>query len=157
MSLLVRHAMTEDLQTAAPTDTAEDAARMMEAADTGVIPVVEGEQLLGLITDRDLALRVVAKGDDSSTPLRSLLTPSPLTVTPDMKLAEAQELMGSNQIRRLPVVKNDVLVGVLSLGDVAVAMASKREVGEALEDISESASTQPTADGPDPGTPERTR
>ena len=142
MSLLVRHAMTEDLQTAAPTDTAEDAARMMEASDTGVIPVVEGEQLLGLITDRDLALRVVAKGDDSSTPLRSLLTPSPVTVTPDMKLAEAQELMGSNQIRRLPVVKNDVLVGVLSLGDVAVAMASKREVGEALEDISESASTR---------------
>ena len=65
--------------------------------------------------------------------------------------------MGSNRIRRLPVVKNDVLVGVLSLGDVAVAMASKREVGEALEEISESASTQPTSDGPDTGTPERTR
>ena len=118
MALLVRHAMTEDLQTAAPTDTAEDAARMMEAADTGVIPVVDDDQLLGLVTDRDLTLRVVAKGEDPSTPLRSLLTPSPVTVTPDMKLADAQGLMGSNRIRRLPVVRDGQLVGTVSRANI---------------------------------------
>jgi CBS domain-containing protein len=158
MAMLVRHAMTDELQTATPDDTAQDAARMMDAADVGVIPVVEEERLIGLVTDRDLAVRLVARGDDATTSLRELATQAPVTVTPDTKLADAQRLMSEHRVRRLPVVKDDQLVGVISLGDVAVAIASKREVGETLEDISESASTQPdTISGPEVGTPQEVR
>ncbi|MEX2439600.1 MAG: CBS domain-containing protein [Actinomycetota bacterium] len=159
MALLVRHAMTEDPQTAQPSSTAEDAARLMEGADVGAIPVMDNQQLVGLVTDRDLVVRVLAKGaDPARTQLRDLITPSPVTVSPDTQLADAQQLMSDHQVRRLPVVKNEELVGVLSLGDVAVAMSSKRAVGETLDEISESPSTQPDLDqGPDPGTPEGAR
>lgn len=156
MSLLVRHAMTEAPKTASPSMTAADAAALMKQFDVGVIPVAEGEALLGLVTDRDLVTRVVAeRRDPTEVRLADVLTKSPVTVSPDTRLSAARDLMAEHRIRRLPVTKADRLVGILSLGDVALADASERAVGEALEDISTSASTSEVADQPARGTPDR--
>jgi CBS domain-containing protein len=158
MSLLVRHAMTEAPKTATPSMNAADAAALMKQFDVGVIPVADGESLLGLVTDRDLVIRVVAeRRDPTEVQLSEILTKSPVTVSPDTKLSEARNLMAENRIRRLPVTKADKLVGILSLGDVALADASERAVGQALEDISESESTTEMGESPPRGTPERVK
>ncbi|MGZ5288427.1 MAG: CBS domain-containing protein [Actinomycetota bacterium] len=83
------------------------------------------------------------------------MTTTVVSVTPDMQLSQARDLMAEHQIRRLPVLKDDRLVGILSLGDLALATASKRNVGEVLEAVSESTSTPDRNEGPDQGTPER--
>jgi CBS domain-containing protein len=156
MAMLVRHAMTESPQTAKPEMTAEDAAGLMKQLDAGVILVADGDKLIGLVTDRDLVVRVLAeRKDPHDVKLGDIATTSPVTVTPDMQLSEARDLMAKHRVRRLPVMKAEKLVGILSLGDVAVASASEREVGETLEEISESPSTKETKGGPDRGTPER--
>ena len=156
MALLVRHAMTESPQTASPSMTAADAAGLMKQFDVGVIPVVEEGKLVGLVTDRDLVLRVLAnRNDPDEVKLGDILTKSPTTVTPDTQLSEARDLMAEKKVRRLPVMKGDELVGILALGDVALAAASERAVGETLEKISESVSTSDVTGGPDPGTPDR--
>jgi len=156
MSILVRHAMTESPQTATPNMTASDAAGLMRQLDVGVVPIADGGSLIGLVTDRDIVLRVVAtRQDPDDVKLADILTKSPTTVTPDTKLSDARDLMAKHRIRRLPVMKGDELVGILSLGDVAIADASGREVGEALENISESDSTTDISGGPERGTPDR--
>jgi CBS domain-containing protein len=154
--ILVRHAMTESPQTARPDMTAADAAGLMRQLDVGVIPVAEGDELLGLLTDRDLVVRVMAmRKDPMDVKLSEILTKTPFTISPDAKLAEARELMGQHQIRRLPVIKGGKLVGILSAGDVALADASQREVGEMLQEVSHSESTAEQTGGPERGTPER--
>ena len=156
MSILVRHAMTESPETAGPGMNAADAAAMMKQFDTGVIPVAEEGRLLGLVTDRDLVVRVLAERKDPlDVRLEDIATTATITVTPDTKLSEARSMMAEHRIRRLPVVKNGELVGILSLGDVAQADASERAVGEALQEISESVSTTDMSNGPPRGTPER--
>jgi CBS domain-containing protein len=158
MALLVRHAMTEAPTTARPDLNAADAAGMMRSHDVGVIPISEDGKLIGLVTDRDLVVRVLAeRKDPTAVPLRDIMTTSAVTVTPDMELTDARDVMAQHRVRRLPVMKGDELVGIISLGDVAVASSSKRTVGETLDEISESPSTEPKLDGPDPGTPARTR
>jgi CBS domain-containing protein len=158
MTILVRHAMTEAPKTAKPDMNAADAAALMKQFDTGVIPIAKGEELLGLVTDRDLVLRVIAeRKDPTEVRLGDILTRSPVTVSPDTKISEARDLMAEHRVRRLPVVKRDRLVGILSLGDLALADASKRAVGEALEEVSESESTAETSDYPERGTPDRVR
>jgi CBS domain-containing protein len=148
--------MTESPKTASPDMTAADAAGLMKQFDVGAIPVAENGSLVGLVTDRDIVLRVVAnRRNPDEVPLSDIFTKAPHTVTPDMQLSEARDLMAEHKIRRLPVMKGDELVGILSLGDVAIADASGREVGEALENISESDSTKDVSGGPDRGTPER--
>jgi CBS domain-containing protein len=156
MSILVRHAMTEAPQTISPDMNAQDAAGLMRSEDIGVLPVVKGDELVGLVTDRDLVIRVLAdRQDPIEVRVGDIATRSPVTVTPDTKLSEARELMEKHQIRRLPVMKSDQLVGILSLGDVAWADASRREVGEALRGISESEQTRTLNEGADRGTPVR--
>jgi CBS domain-containing protein len=158
MSILVRHAMTETPQTIRPDMNAADAAGLMKSEDVGVLPVIREGELLGVVTDRDLVIRVLAERQDPrSIKVGDIATRSPVTVTPDMRLSDARELMEKHQIRRLPVMKDDELVGILSLGDVAWADASTREVGEALRAVSESERTVTQNDDPDRGTPERVR
>lgn len=159
MSLLVRHVMTESPQTCRPDMTAEDAAGLMRQLDVGVIPVAEGNELKGLVTDRDLVVRVLAERQDPSrVRLGDIMTSSTVTVSPDTQLSEARDVMSRHRIRRLPVVKNGELVGILSMGDLAVHDASKRAVGEALEEVSESPSTLSSNEGqPARGTPDRVR
>lgn len=158
MSTLVRHVMAEAPKSLGPERSACDAAGMMAQHDIGSVPVVDDGELAGIVTDRDLAVRVLAKRRDPDTViLDEILTRSPATIGPDAKLSEARALMAEERVRRLPVVKDGRLVGMLSIGDVALAEASKREVGEALEEVSRSPSTMQRNDGPDVGTPDRVR
>ncbi|MGZ4150891.1 MAG: CBS domain-containing protein [Actinomycetota bacterium] len=156
--ILVRHAMSSDLKTAKPDMTAADAAGLMRNYDVGVIPVVEDDgTLVGLVTDRDLVVRVIADREDpNQVRLRDIATKSVVTVTPDMSISDARDLMAEHKVRRLPVMKDGRIVGIISLGDVALADASKRAVGDTLEDVSESPSTTDVeANAPERGTPER--
>jgi CBS domain-containing protein len=153
---LVRHVMTEAPKALGPDRTAADAAGLMAQYDVGAIPLAdEGGALVGLVTDRDLVLRALANHDDApGVRLGDIATTKLVTISPDRNVAEARTLMAEHRIRRLPVVKDRRLVGIVALGDVAVAEASKRAVGEALQVISDSDSTRELNGGPDPGTPD---
>ncbi len=157
--MLVRHVMAESPVTGSPDMNAGDAAGLMATYDIGALPIVEGDRLVGLVTDRDLVIRAVAaRKDPRSVRLGDIATTRGLeTVTPDMQLCDARALMGHKRIRRLPVVKDGRLVGMVSLGDVAVGSASMRGVGEVLADISASSATEETNPGPDVGTPQRVK
>lgn len=156
MSILVRHAMTQAPQTVSPDMNTADAAGLMRSEDIGALPVVQEGKLIGVVTDRDLVLRVIAERKDPiEVKVGDVLTRSPITVSPDTKLSEARQLMEKHKIRRLPVVKGDELVGILSLGDVAWQDASTRQVGEALRAVSESEETKSSNEDADRGTPER--
>jgi CBS domain-containing protein len=156
MSILVRHAMTESPQTITPDMNAFDAAGMMRSEDVGALPVVEEGRLVGLVTDRDLVLRVLAERQNPvEVKVGDIATRTPYTITPDMRLSEARELMEQHQVRRLPVVKGEALVGILSIGDVSWADASTREVGEALRAVSDSDRTRTLNESADRGTPQR--
>ncbi len=158
MAILVRHAMTESPKTVRSSASVNEVAQVMKSEDVGVIPIMEGEEPVGLITDRDLVIRVLAEGKDPvEVRAGDIASRAPVSVTPDMKLSDARELMEEHQVRRLPVVKGRELVGILSLGDVAWADASTREVGEALRAVSESDSTVSSNEDPPKGTPDRTR
>lgn len=158
MSILVRHAMTQAPTTIRPDMNVADAAGMMRSEDVGSIPVVEGELLVGIITDRDIVIRVVAdRRDPMEVSVGEVMTSSPHTVSPDARLSEAREQMEQNRVRRLAVTKGDELVGILSLGDVAWAAASTRELGEALKAVSESEATREHSEDVARGTPQRVR
>jgi CBS domain-containing protein len=159
MAMLVRHVMTEAPRSLSEDMTAADAAGIMRSFDVGVVPVVRDEELVGLVTDRDLVIRVVAERQDpSAVRLGDIATASPVTISPDAKVSDARELMANHRVRRLPVLKSGALVGILSLGDLALSDRSERAIGEALEEISRSDATETVNDtGPDPGTPERVR
>lgn len=159
MTILVRHAMTESPKTVEADASANEVAEIMKSEDVGVVPVVENEEPVGMITDRDLVIRVLAEAKDpAGVRAGDIASPAPVLVTPDTKLSEARELMEEHQIRRLPVVKGRQLEGILSIGDVAWADASTREVGEALRAVSESESTvSANEDAPARGTLERVR
>lgn len=156
---LVRHAMTEAPKALGPDRTVADAAGLMAQYDVGAIPLAdESGALVGLVTDRDLVVRALAKqGDPADVRLGDIATTKVVTVSPDRNVAEARDLMAEHRIRRLPVVKDHRLVGIVALGDVAVADASKRAIGETLQQISDSDSTRELNGGPDPGTPDRVR
>jgi CBS domain-containing protein len=154
MTLLVRHAMSPEPKALSTDRSAADAAGLMAQFDIGSVPVVDEDAVVGIVTDRDLVIRVIAKRrDPKDVRLDEILTKVVETISPDAELSDARTQMEHARVRRLPVVKDDRLVGVLSLGDVAVALSSKREVGIALEHISESESTETLNDGPAIGTP----
>ena len=156
MSTLVRHVMATEPKTARPDMNAFDAAALMGSYDVGSIPIVDDGGFVGIVTDRDLVLRVLAaRKEPLETKLGDILTRDPVTISPDSTLSEARDLMARHQIRRLPVMKGTELVGIVAMGDVAVADASPRAVGEALKAVSGSAATANFADGPVRGTPER--
>lgn len=157
MATLVRHVMTEEPKTLSASMSAADAAAMMANFDIGSILVVgDRNELAGIVTDRDIVIRVVAKRDDPlQVTLSDIATRLTVEVSPDTELADASKMMADHKVRRLPVTKNGDLVGIVSLGDVALALASKRTVGETLEEVSTSESTASRNDGPDQGTPDR--
>ena len=113
-----------------------DVAKLMASEDVGPIPIVEGGRLVGLVTDRDLVVRVLAEGrDPASTTAGEVATGDLLTVSPEDELDEALELLARRQVRRLPVVENGKLVGVLAQADVARHAGDER-TGELVEEIS---------------------
>ncbi len=117
----------------------------MAENDIGFVPVVHVEdsgKLLGVVTDRDLVVRGYAKKRPGSCPVQDVMSEAIITVSPDMDAEEAADLMAAHQIRRLPVVENDRLVGVLALGDLSLGNTTGEDAGQALSEISEDQRTQ---------------
>jgi CBS domain-containing protein len=136
MGKQIREVMTPGPETIQADRPVAEAAKLMKQADAGMIPVMEDGNLLGTVTDRDIALRVVAEGKDpQSTPVREIASTDIVTVEPDRDLAEALQLMAKHQVRRLPVVEGGRLVGVLAQADVAL-QGDEQEVGHTVEEIS---------------------
>ena len=133
----IRDVMTPHPKTVSPNDTIQTAAQVMQSEDTGAVPVVNNGRVLALVTDRDIVVRVVAEGGSLSSPVGSIATKSIVCATPEMSTSEASELMSEHQIRRLPVVENDRLVGIVSIGDLAVKDGKDSRWGDTLQSISE--------------------
>ncbi len=133
----IRDVMTPNPRTVSPNDTIQAAARVMLEQDTGAVPVVHDGHVLAVVTDRDIVVRVVAEGGSFTSPVGPIATKSVICVTPDMSTSEASELMSEHQIRRLPVVENDRLVGIVSIGDLAVKEGKDSRWGDTLQSISE--------------------
>jgi len=132
--------MSRGVRTLAPSDTMRNAAKAMDEFDVGIVPVCDGERLVGVVTDRDVTVRGVAQGCSAeSTRLDQVMTKDPLWCFGDDPLEQAMETMRDAQIRRLPVVdRARHLVGILSMGDVATT-AGTADVAETLACISERA------------------
>ena len=133
----IRDVMTLNPRTVTLDDTIQNAARIMRDEDTGAIPVVENGRPVGMVTDRDIVVRAVADGSQSTRPIREIVTSAVVTATPDMSTREAAQLMSEHQIRRLPVVEAERLVGIVSLGDIAVKEGKDSRSGDTLQSISE--------------------
>ena len=133
----VRDVMTSNPTTCEPTATLVDAAKVMAREDVGPVPIVEAGKLVGLVTDRDIIIRAVAEGRDvTSTTVRDVASKDLVTVTADEDLDRALQLMADNQVRRIPVVEGDRVVGIVSQADVARA-ADDEKTGEVVQQISE--------------------
>jgi CBS domain-containing protein len=133
----VSDSMTRDVRVANPNQTIQDAAKIMLDVDSGVLPVGENDRLIGMITDRDIAVRAVAQGKGPQTLVREVMTDHVHYCFDDEDMDEVTRKMADSQVRRLPVVNRDKrLVGILSLGDVATSRDGADEAGEALSDIS---------------------
>jgi len=132
----VSEAMTAQVATATPQTTIAEVARTMAQIESGVVPVMEDGKVVGLITDRDIVIRVVAKGGSVDGPVSEVMSDDVESCSEDDNVADAAAKMGNHQIRRL-VVLNDQgkLAGILSLGDIAQDYGAKA-VGKTLEEIS---------------------
>lgn len=132
----VSEAMSRDVMVANPDQTIRDAARIMSEIDAGVLPVGENDRLVGMITDRDIAVRAVAQDRPPSTKVREVMSREVLYCYDDQDLDEIAINMGDEQVRRMPVVNRDKrLVGIISIGDVAQT-ATAKTAGRAVADIS---------------------
>jgi len=137
MGANVRDVMTTRPRAVNPDTPLSQVAELMATEDVGAVPIVDGDRLVGMVTDRDIVVRAVAQGKDPrGMPAAEASSRDLVTVAPDQDLDDALRLMASHQVRRLPVVdEEERLVGVVSQADVA-AEAKEKRAGEMLEDIS---------------------
>jgi CBS domain-containing protein len=128
--------MTREVRVANPTQTIRDVAKMMAEIDAGAVPVGENDRLVGMITDRDIAIRAVAQGKGPDTPVREVMSQDIKYCYDDEDLEHVAENMGDLQIRRLPVVNREKrLVGIVALGDIA-RHEDHHTTGETTADVS---------------------
>ncbi len=133
MAQSIREVMTENPELVSADTTIEDAAKLMRDKDFGGILIGDGEEVSGFLTDRDIAVRIVAEGKDpSSTTVGDAATKELHTLSPDDSVEDAIELVRQHDIRRLPVVEGARPVGIVSIGDLAI----ERDTDSALADIS---------------------
>jgi CBS domain-containing protein len=136
MAMRVSEAMTTEVRVADPNQTIQQAARAMASLDAGVLPVGEQDHLIGMITDRDIAIRAIAQGKGPDTKIRDVMSTDVKYCFADQDLNEVARNMADIQVRRLPVINRDKrLVGILSLGDVAISQGGNG-AGDALRGIS---------------------
>ena len=129
--------MTKNVANISPDSTVADAARLMQQHDVGSIPVCDQTGVVGVVTDRDIVLRNVVIGTDpQSTPVSNIMTTNIATVSSDTDVKKLGDIMSKVQIRRIPVVDNNTLVGIVALGDLAVDRRFDMEASGALTDIS---------------------
>lgn len=139
----IRDIMTDRLAYVEPQTTVVEAAQLMQKHNIGVVPVCQGENVVGIVTDRDIIVRNIAPGKDPrNTPVSEVMTTGVKTVNPEMSLNQAAELMADSRIRRLPVVDNQRLVGMVSLGDLATEAKYDVELSQTLGKISEPSNPQ---------------
>ena len=132
----IRDLMTTDVTTVNPNTPINEIALQMKSLDIGSIPVCEqGNKAVGIVTDRDIVIRSLSQGKMQAN-AQDVMTSALIFDTPDMHAHEAAEMMAKHQIRRLPVVENGKLVGIVSIGDLATVNMYTNEAGDALSDIS---------------------
>jgi CBS domain-containing protein len=136
----VRELMTKQPTTVAPDVTLGEVATLMKQEDCGSLPVVEGNRLVGIVTDRDLVIRGIAAGKDpKTTRVSQVMSADPVTIGPDAAVDEARKVMADRQIRRLPVVDKGALVGIIVTAQIA-RKEDHKEMGETIKEISEPSS-----------------
>jgi CBS domain-containing protein len=139
----VRDVMTQNPRSVRPDDSVVEAARVLRDENVGSLPIVEGDRLVAIVTDRDIAIRVVAEGrDPSSVPVQEIASRDPVTAESTSDLDVALQAMARHQVRRLPVVEEGRLVGILAQADVAADVGDK-QTGRLVEAISEPSSAEP--------------
>lgn len=138
MAKSIRDAMTSSPRNVEPSTPVVEAAQLMKSEDVGSLPVVESGRLVGMVTDRDIVLRVVAEGNDAKTAtVGEIASKDLVTIDPQQDLDEALRLMAQHQVRRLPVVEEDGrLVGILAQADVA-RQGADADTGHLVEEISD--------------------
>jgi CBS domain-containing protein len=138
----VKDMMSKDVECCSLLDNVFEVAVKMKELNVGSIPIVDEERLVGMITDRDIVIRGVAEKNPGSTKVEKIMSDQLVTVTSDTTTQAAAKLMAEHQIRRLPVVEGDKLIGIVSLGDFATHQLTDEQAGQALSDISEQDSNQ---------------
>lgn len=135
----VQQLMHTAVVTATTQQTITEVAKMMSQQDVGFVPIIESnKKLVGVVTDRDLVIRGYAKGIVGATSIKEVLSAEPLTTTtPQTSIDDLTQQMGSHKVRRLPVIDNGVLVGVVTIGDVAVREPLTTQAAHALHEISQ--------------------
>ena len=134
----VEACMSSDVRIVSPTETIRRAAQMMKEIDAGFLPVGENDRLVGMITDRDIAVRGVAEGRSPDTPVREVMSADVHYIFADESVEHAASRMGELQVRRLPVLNRDKrLVGIISLGDVSRSDGATDDSGAALKEITQ--------------------
>ncbi len=142
MAKSVRDVMTPGVRTVSASQSLAEAAEVMKGEDVGSVPVVEEDRLTGIVTDRDIVIRAVAeRRDPQAVKVEEVASRELVTVEPEQDLDEALALMARHQVRRLPVVEEGRLVGMLAQADVALE-AKEKKVGETVEEISKPTSTE---------------
>lgn len=133
----IRDAMTREVRMVRPDQTIREAAHLMADLDIGALPVQDNDRLVGMITDRDIAVRAIAQGKNADTRVRDVMSPEIKYCYEDQTIDEVTRNMGEQRLRRLPVLNRDKrLVGILSLGDLALDEEAQDEAAEALCGIS---------------------
>ncbi|NMM61496.1 CBS domain-containing protein [Clostridium sp. P21] len=134
----VKDVMTKCIVSLNAEDNVERAAQLMRKHNVGSIPVCNGDKVIGIVTDRDIAIRSAADGENSKKqPIREIMSSNPVTGNPDMDIQDASRVMSERQIRRLPIVESNNLVGIISLGDIAIEPNLQHQAEQALSNISE--------------------
>lgn len=133
----VRDVMTTSVEACTTLDNVYEVASKMKELNVGAIPIVDNGQVMGMITDRDLVIRGIAERKPNSQKVTDVMSDHLVTASPDMSVEEASQLMAQHQVRRLPVVENGQLVGIVALGDLATNKYSDQKAGMALAEISE--------------------
>jgi CBS domain-containing protein len=131
--------MTREVAVVSPTDSVRSAADVLKRLNIGSAPVCNGRSLVGMITDRDIAVRAVADGRDPvNTPVEQVMTRDVIYCFEDQDVQEVADAMASSQVRRMPILnRRHELVGIVSLGDLAVDVADDEMTGEVLEEVSQ--------------------
>ncbi|MGA9226966.1 MAG: CBS domain-containing protein [Mesobacillus sp.] len=136
----IREIMTSDVETCTLLDNVFEVAVKMKDLNVGAIPIVDGDRLVGMITDRDIVIRGIAEKHPPSSKVEAVMSDHLVTATPDMSTQEATRLMAEHKVRRLPVVDGDKLIGIVALGDFAINELTDDQAQHALSEISESGS-----------------
>ncbi len=140
----VKDIMSTDVVCLSLDDSVEHAAQLMEQNGIGSIPVCEGSTVVGIVTDRDITLRSVASGSGMNQTVGHVMTPNPVVAQPETDIHEAARLMSDNQIRRIPIVQQGSLVGIVSLGDISTDPKLQDNAEQALKNISQPGGTHMT-------------